>query len=175
MPLFPKFPSPVSDTEDGKKAGGGGYQWLMDKFIQLCADIVAIKDQTAFEDDKGDYRKLILNIPIAAGSKEGGASMPPVPVGTEWRIERISAKSSTLTAITVLLNDMAENGNFITALPQEAFAGLNAKFFEPNIILKEGEALNAFVIAGAEGAQNVQLVVWARVITEKPQGLAVGA
>lgn len=170
---FMNLPQPTGDGEDERKAGGSGYQWIIDKFVKMGDDLRQLREAALYDEDKGDYRKFILNVAIAAGQTEGSKALVPVPVGTEYRIERISAASSTLTAMSVLLNDMANNGSFITALPQQAFAGLNSIFCEPNIILKEGEELSALVVAGAAGAQNVVITVWARVITEKPMAVAV--
>jgi hypothetical protein len=176
VPLFPKIPKPVnSDGSEDPKASSSGYQWIFDKFVQLAADIAAIREQTVQDEDEAEYRKHVLTINLAAGKTTGSASLPAVPPGVEYRIERVLAAGAA-GSLDVFTHSSATSdvlfGNL--ALLKKSSVGLvGEKELSPYVVLRAGEELTVVALEGTEATQ-VKVTVWLRVVAEKPQGLAVG-
>lgn len=175
LPRLPKF-EPPADTAapDGKKPGGGGYQWIMDKFVQLAADIGAIREQTVMDEDQGDYRRLTGQAKaLDAGGAAITVDLGAIPNGVEWRLERlvIHAAAAGVSIITVLSGEAESMDTLVDAFPMVA---RTVKEYANVVVLREGMHLIVRVLTPEAGQLPVEVTAFVRVIADKPQGLAVG-
>lgn len=186
MPLFPRIPAPVDGDGTTRKAGGAGYQWVVDKFVQMAKDIQELRENSTRDMDVSEYRRLgAIAKELDNPSPEGASPAitlvlgEPVRPGSVMELERLVVNMNAVAAaMTVLvLSDPVRNMMSVIDMSPGNVNTTSAKGFvreyQNKIVLREGMQLVVRLLAAEAAELPVTATAFVRVYPEAPAGLSI--